>query len=43
LHFLFGANVEAGSTILRPLLLRSPSRPHAYFYITLPPHPLDPL
>ena len=43
LHFLFGANVEAGSTILRPLLLRNPSRLHAYFYITLPPHPLAPL
>ena len=43
LHFLFGANVEARSTILRPLLLRNPSRPHAYFYITLPPHPLAPL
>ena len=43
LHFLFGANVEAGSTILRPLLLRNPSRPNAYFYITLPPHPLAPL
>ena len=43
LHFLFGANVEARSTILRPLLLRNPSRPHAYFYITLPPHPLVPL
>ena len=27
LHFLFGANVEAGSTILRPLLLRNPLSP----------------
>ena len=43
LHFLFGANVEARSTILRPLLLRNPSRPHAYFYITLPPRSLEPL